>query len=64
VERENVTDKQVAGLLGENVLRAWGEAEDVAKELQSKGVLPSEATWEERIWETVNDDTPRVLAGK
>jgi hypothetical protein len=63
VEREDVTDGQVAGLIGENVLRAWSEAEKVAKELQEKGTLPSEANWEGRIWEPVNNDVPRVYGG-
>ena len=61
MEREDVTDQQVAGLLGENVLRAWSEAERVAKELQQKGIRPSEAYWKGRIWEPFSDDVPRVF---
>ena len=61
VEREEVTDEQVAGLLGENILRAWSRAEIVAKETQQKGTKPVEAAWKNRIWEPVVDDVPRVF---
>lgn len=64
IEREDVTDDQVQGLLGENVLRAWSEAERVAKQMQKQGVLPCEDNWEGRIWEPECTDVPRIYAGK
>ncbi|KAK5172117.1 uncharacterized protein LTR77_003755 [Saxophila tyrrhenica] len=64
IERENVTDGEVAGLLGENVLRAWSEAEEVATQMQESGALPSEENWEGRIWERENLDVPRLFSEK
>lgn len=58
IDRKTVTHEQVAGVLGENVLRACGDAEDVLKQLLNKGVLPSEANWKERICEPSNVDVP------
>ncbi|KAK6387188.1 hypothetical protein LTS17_000454 [Exophiala oligosperma] len=61
--RGNVTDTQVKMLLGDNVLRAWEQVEKVAKQLQKQGELPNEETWEGRVWEPENFDTPRIFPG-
>ena len=37
-----VKDDQAALLVGRNVLRVWGDAETVAKDMQNEGVLPAE----------------------
>lgn len=50
-------------LLGDNVLRAWEQVEKVAKQLQKQGELPNEETWEGRVWEPENFDTPRIFPG-
>ncbi|KAK5451817.1 hypothetical protein LTS15_007540 [Exophiala xenobiotica] len=59
--RGNVTDAQVKGLLGDNVLRVWAEAERLAKKFQAQGELPCEENWEGRVWETVNHDPPKLF---
>lgn len=61
IEREpDITDEQLEGLIGENVLRVWEQAESVAHQMQSQGELPSEEHWDGRIWEPKNPDVPRI----
>ena len=61
IEREpDVNDTQIQGLIGENILRVWEEAENVARQLQKQGELPSEEHWDGRIWEPKNFDVPRI----
>ena len=43
------SDEEIAGLLGENVLRVWKKAEKVSESLKSR--KPSEEIWEGRqLW--------------
>ena len=44
------TDTEIAGLLGENLLRVWEKAEKVRDSLKSE--KPSEAIWDgRRLWD-------------
>lgn len=64
IEREDVTDEEVSGLIGNNVLRVWEQAEQVAAKMQKEGVKPTEEHWEGRIWEPENFDVPRIFPSK
>lgn len=45
-----VSDEQTKLLVGGNILRVWGEAEQVAKKIQDGGEEPNEAYYEGRKW--------------
>jgi membrane dipeptidase len=51
-------------LVGENILRAWSEIDNIAKTIQKSGERPSEETWQGRQWEEVWDDVPRLFSKK
>ncbi|KAG0645735.1 dipeptidase [Hyphodiscus hymeniophilus] len=59
--RGHVTDQQAELLVGGNLLRVWDEVERAAKESQEGGKLPSEESWEDRIWEVENTDVPGLF---
>jgi membrane dipeptidase len=40
--QRGLSDGQVSGIIGGNVLRVWKEVEEVARRMQAKGVLPME----------------------
>lgn len=64
LEREqDLTDDQVKGLIGENLLRVWEQAERVADEMQKAGARPTEEHWEGRIWEPEDTILPRIFSG-
>ncbi|KAF2811330.1 uncharacterized protein BDZ99DRAFT_385120 [Mytilinidion resinicola] len=57
------TDEQVKLLVGENILRVWGNIEQRAKEIQASGELPVEAEWERREWHKGLRGSPWMLRG-
>ena len=50
--------------MGSNLLRVWDDVDRVAKEIQESGELPSEESWEDRIWEVESNDVPRLFQRK
>ncbi|KAF7192472.1 putative dipeptidase [Pseudocercospora fuligena] len=44
------TEKQLAKVAGENMLRVWAGVEDVRDRMRQEGVLPVEDVWENRTW--------------
>lgn len=48
-------------LVGDNLLRVWDDVERVAKAMQEEGDLPSEESWEDRLWEAEYSDVPRLF---
>lgn len=59
--RGNVTDQQAGLVIGDNMLRVWDDVERAAKALQEGGTLPSEESWEHRVWEVENNDVPLIF---
>ncbi|KAF2488690.1 hypothetical protein BU16DRAFT_520459 [Lophium mytilinum] len=57
------TDDQVRLLVGENILRVWGNIEQRAHEIQAGGELPVEAEWEGRQWHKGIRGSPWMLRG-
>lgn len=55
-----ISEKHVRMVVGDNVLRAWEEVEQVAKSMQQKGDRPIESAWDKRVWEPENTDVPRI----
>lgn len=56
-----MTDQQVQLLVGNNLLRVWEDVERAARMIQQAGELPSEESWEDRLWEVENLDVPRLF---
>ncbi|EEP78536.1 conserved hypothetical protein [Uncinocarpus reesii 1704] len=50
-----VTDEQARKLVGENLLRVWSKAEDIAYAIQASGQKPNEETWSGRKWTAAAD---------
>ena len=40
--RRNVTEQDVVKIVGGNILRVWGQADQIGRELRAKGMLPLE----------------------
>jgi membrane dipeptidase len=56
-----VTDRQAQMLVGNNLLRVWDEVNKVARVIHEEGELPSEESWENRLWEAENSDVPQLF---
>lgn len=62
VLKRGATDEQVKKLLGENILRVWGEVEQISAKLIAGGEQPYEAVAPGRIFELRDDDGLRISA--
>lgn len=56
-----ISEEHVRMVVGDNVLRAWEEVEQIAKVMQHQGERPVESAWEGRTWEPMNVDVPRLF---
>ncbi|KAH9909727.1 membrane dipeptidase-domain-containing protein [Xylariomycetidae sp. FL2044] len=45
-----VTDEQIRGLVGDNILRVWGNIQQRGAEIRAEGEKPVEEEWEGRQW--------------
>lgn len=58
-----VTDEQIRLLVGENILRVWGNIERRAREIQASGEKPVEAEYDDRFWHRGLVTSPWMLRG-
>lgn len=63
MEKGAATDEQMSLFAGENLLRAWAEIEQTAREAQAAGEQPVEEEAEERHWPVGAANRPWMLRG-
>lgn len=59
--QRGATDEQMNMLVGENLLRVWGNVEKRANEIQANGELPVEDEYEGRKWYKLKVGQPSML---
>ena len=55
------TDEQVRLLVGDNLIRVWGEIERRAKEIQAEGEGIVEEEWDGRKWHHAYKNSPYMF---